>query len=133
MQSHIDYCITIWGYAPDVHIGKVQRLQNRVARIVSGTIRGIDIVKLLNWQTVRERLDYFISLLMYRCMADTALFYLSSHFGNVSHEYFTRGSMYDLDIPMPNREILRQSIVYQGAVEWNSLNNDIKSYNSITS
>ncbi len=56
-------CITVWGYAQDVHIDKVQRLQNRAGRIVSGNydwiIRGIDIVKLLNLQTVRERRDYF--------------------------------------------------------------------------
>ncbi len=63
IQPHIDYCITVWSYAPDVHyIDKVQRLQNRAVRIVSGnydwTIRGIDIVQLLNWQTVREKLFY---------------------------------------------------------------------------
>ncbi len=66
-------------------------------------------------------------------MAGTAPFYLSSHFNNVTHEYFTRGSMYDLDVPMPNRDIFRQSIVYQGAVAWNGLDNDLKCCNSITS
>ena len=66
-------------------------------------------------------------------MAGTAPFYLSSHFNNVTHEYFTRGSMYDLDVPMPNREIFRQSIVYQGAVAWNGLDDDMKCCNSITS
>ena len=120
-----------------VYLDKVQRLQNRAARIVSGnydwTIRGIDIVKLLNWQTVRERRDYFTSLLMYRCMAGTAPFYLSSHFNHVTHEYFTRSSMYDLDVPKPNREIFRPSIVYQGAVAWNGLDNDLKCCDSITS
>ncbi len=42
-------------------------------------------------------------------MAGTAPFDLAtSHFNNVSHEYFARGSLYDLDVPMPNREIFRQ-------------------------
>ena len=25
IQPHIDYCITVWGYGPDVHIDKIQR------------------------------------------------------------------------------------------------------------
>ncbi len=41
--------------------------------------------------------------------------------------------MRDLDVPIPNLEIFRQSIVYQGAVAWNGLDNDIKCCNSITS
>ncbi len=114
---------------------KVVDRDNRAARIVSGnydwTTRGIDIVKVLNWQTVRERRDHFTSLLMQRCMAGTAPFYLSSHFNSATHEYFTRGSMYDLDVTMPNRKIFRQSIMYQGAVAWNGLENDLKCCNSI--
>ncbi len=66
IQPHIEHCLTVWGF------DKVQHLQNRVARIVSGnydwTILSTDIIKLLNWQTVPERRDYFTSLLMYRCI-----------------------------------------------------------------
>ncbi len=62
------YCITVCGYGPDVHTDKVQRLQNKAARIVSGSydwaVRGNDIVKLLNSQIVRERRDYFIYLVI---------------------------------------------------------------------
>ncbi len=65
-------------------------------------------------------------------MTGTEPFTLSSYFNNVSHEYFTRGSMYELEVPMPNREIFRQSIVYQGTVAWNGLDNAIKRCNSIT-
>ncbi len=34
--------------------------------------------------------------------------------------------MYDSELPMPNRELFRQSIVYQGAVAWNGLANAAK-------
>ncbi len=36
IQPYIDHCTTVWGYAPDVHVNKVQSLQNRIARIISG-------------------------------------------------------------------------------------------------
>ncbi len=36
IQPHIDYCITVWGYVPYVHIDNIQRIQCRAARLVSG-------------------------------------------------------------------------------------------------
>ncbi len=65
-------------------------------------------------------------------MAGTTAFYLSSNFNNESYKFFTRGSMYDLDVPMPNRDIFRQSIVHQDAVPWNAFDNPIKCCNSIS-
>ncbi len=35
VQPVIDYCITLCGYAPSTQVNKVQRFQNRAARIVS--------------------------------------------------------------------------------------------------
>ncbi len=56
IQPNINYCITVWGYAPNVHVNTVQSLQTRATRIVSGnydwTIRGTDVVKELKWETV---------------------------------------------------------------------------------
>ncbi len=79
IQPHIDYCMTVWDYAPNVHIDKVQSQQNRAGRIVTGnydwTIRGIDVVKQLKWETGE----------VYRCLNSDAPFYLASHFTRVSH------------------------------------------------
>ncbi len=48
IQPHIDYCITVWGYVPDIYLDKVQRIQNR-KRIITGNydwyIRGTDFVR----------------------------------------------------------------------------------------
>ncbi len=45
IQPHIDYCITVWGFAPNKYVDKVQRMQNRAARIITGNynwdVRGI--------------------------------------------------------------------------------------------
>ena len=47
IQPKIDYAISIWGYTTAHNINKVQRLQNRAARILTGNFdyvntRGID-------------------------------------------------------------------------------------------
>ena len=55
IQPKIDYAISIWGYTTAHNIkiiNKVQRLQNRTARILTGNCdyvntRGVDLVKTL--------------------------------------------------------------------------------------
>ena len=52
IQPKIDYAILIWGYTTAHNINKVQRLQNRAARILTGNYdyvntRGINLVKTL--------------------------------------------------------------------------------------
>ena len=57
IQPKIDYAISIWGYTTAHNINKVQRLQNRAARILTGNFdyvntRGIDLVKTLGLMNV---------------------------------------------------------------------------------
>ena len=71
-QSIIDYCITVWGsvkiylYIIKIYLCKIQKLQNRAARLLAQNfdwnIRGIDIVRGLGWQNVKER--YYLLLLI---------------------------------------------------------------------
>ena len=67
VQHQVDYAITIWGFTSQQNISKVQRLQNRAARIITGNfdyvhVRGIDIAKQLKWMNVIERRDSFMAL-----------------------------------------------------------------------
>ena len=69
IQPKFDYAITIWGYTCDNNLHKIQRLQNRAARIVTGsydyvTTRGTELVRRLRWMCVTQRRDYFMSILM---------------------------------------------------------------------
>ena len=65
-----------------IQFSKVQRLQNRAARIITGEIdyihvRGIDIVKNLKWMNVIQRRDYFVALSMFKCIHGMSPSYLS--------------------------------------------------------
>ncbi len=40
VQPHIDCCINVWGYAPKCQINRIQRLQNRIFRIITGDFNG---------------------------------------------------------------------------------------------
>ena len=70
IQPIFDYAITIWGYTCNTNLYKIQRLQNRAARIVTGnydyvTTRGTGLVRRLRWMCVTQRRDYFMSFLTY--------------------------------------------------------------------
>ena len=69
IQPKIDYAISIWGYTTAHNINKVQRLQNRAARILTGNFdyvntRGIDLVKNLGMMNVTQRRDYFMLIMI---------------------------------------------------------------------
>ena len=49
VQSHIDYCLTVWGYTSNKNTIRLRKFQNRAARIITNNfnwdIRGVNIVK----------------------------------------------------------------------------------------
>ena len=82
VQPQVDYAITIWVFTSQQNISKVQRLQNRAARIITGNfyyvhVRGIDIVQQLKWMNVTERMDYFMALSLFKCLHAMTPLYLS--------------------------------------------------------
>ena len=82
IQPRFDYAITIWGFTTKYNLAKVQRLQNRVARIITGDFdyfhfRGIDIVKNLKWMNFIQRRDYFVALSVFKCIHGMSPSYLS--------------------------------------------------------
>ena len=87
-QSIIDYCITVWGSAAQKYLCEIQKLQNRAARLLAQNfdwnIRGIDIVRGLGWQNVKERYCFLSCCLTYKSLNNLAPYYLSDPFSSVS-------------------------------------------------
>ena len=82
IQPRFDYAITItlWGFSSKYKLSKVQRLQNRAARIITGDyvhVRGIDIVNNLKWMNVIQRRDYVVALYVFKCIHGMSTSYLS--------------------------------------------------------
>ena len=81
IQPKIDYAISIWGYTTAHTINKVQRLQNRAARILTGNCdyvntRGIDLVKTLGLMNVSQRRDYFMIIMMFKYINGLVPYYI---------------------------------------------------------
>ncbi len=130
----------IWGYEPDIYINKIQVLQNRAARIICDNfdwnVSASALVKSLGWFSVNERRDYFMGVLMYRCLTNNAPAYLCDHFNVVSDVlYGTRSNVNgNLYVPNVKRDTLKQSLLYMGPVImviWNNLPSFLKSASSL--
>ena len=138
VQPHIDYCITVWGYAPDVHTNRVQKLQNRIARLLTNNYdwntSPLHLLESLNIMTVTQRRDYFNCILVYRCLNGTAPNYLADLLNNVSvfNMYETRNVDANmLYVPQPRIELFKQSFQYTGPQCFNRLPKIVKEAPSI--
>ena len=81
IQTHMDYCLTVWGYAPKYQIQRVQRLQNKIFRLITGDYSydtsPKDILQHFNIPDVLQRRDYFNGIQVYKCINDIAPMYMS--------------------------------------------------------
>ena len=117
VQSKIDYGLSIWGCTTEVNPNRVQRIQNLLARIICNNFdyihsRGIDLVRSLKLQTIRDRRDYFLCVLMFKCIHGLAPHYLSNDVTmHVDiHGYDPRSAEnMDLYIPRCAKEIYKRS------------------------
>ena len=68
--SLINYCIIVWGSTSNMHLNKIQKLQNFSARIADGTARKFDhitpFLNKLGWLKVRERYEYEMCCLVFK-------------------------------------------------------------------
>ena len=141
IQCIIDYGLSIWGMTTQTNVMKIQRKQNRLARIITGTnmqriSQGISLVKQLGLQTIAERRDYFLAKLTYESVHGFAPDYLTNRIimRLDIHPHDTRSSRSsDVHPPRIKKEIFRRSLEYSGAICFNSLPSQLKNCTSVDS
>ena len=78
--SRLDYCNSLLTGAPKNLIGKLQKIQNRAAKLVSkdkGRAHVTPILYDLHWLPVEFRIDFKILCFAYKCLNDLSPIYLS--------------------------------------------------------
>ena len=140
VQPRLDYGITLYGCSTQKNIDLVQRVQNHAARLITGNFdyincRGIDLVKSLNLYNIRDRRDYFLTILMFKAIYGIAPTYLSDRIvmNFDVNGYDTRGSDMDLYLPTLRKEVYQNSFMYMGGKLWNDLPEFIQNSTNIDS
>ena len=134
IQPKCDYAITIWGHTCDNNLHKIQRLQNRAARIVTGnydyvTTRGTELVRRLRWMCVTQRRDYFMSILMYKSIHGMAPVYLCNEItlhSEIAERTTRSANDNNVFVPYAHLESFKNSFTHRGPIVWNSLPDYIK-------
>lgn len=125
--SHLDYCSVVWSGTTKKNLGKLQRVQNRAARLALCCTTRANVNKMhskLYWLPVDERLKTsllgFINKINLWKTPD-CLYRQLTLSSNV-HTYLTRHAVIGkYIIPKSRTNSKQRTVLYRAMVEWNSL------------
>ena len=133
IQPHFDYCCEVWDELGKGLSERLQKLQNRAARLIMNfkNEHGQSILArtALGWTSLEERRSLMKAKLMYKTVNQLAPQRLCNISNNVT-SYNLRGSSNGLFIPRPRTEFLKKSFSYSGAKLWNKIPEDIRNSSS---
>ena len=126
VESRLRYCNTVWGNCGETLKNKLQRLQDRAARVVTrtkyGSIEPDVLLQELGWLNVQQLIDLDTAAMVRKAIHKTAHPYLSELFQktNTVHSHDTRGATYRLFPKHSNLKFGQRSCASYGCKVWNS-------------
>ncbi len=99
-------------------------------------VRSSEVLNKLGWETLARRRELNKLVLMHKVLGNHAAPNLKDLFSrrNASQNiYDLRNSETDFSLNKPKTEFLKKTFGYSGAILWNSLPQDVKAAESITS
>ena len=137
VQPYFDYCDIVLDDCSKTRAEKLQKLQNRAARIVTRadySIRSSDVLNSLEWSNLEGRGKRHLLVTMFKVFNNNCPTYLRERFHRTSevHNLNMRGSHYNLQLPLPKTNYLKRSFSYRGAMAWNQLSNQTLEIEDLT-
>ena len=134
VQPCFDYGLTIWGFSTAQNRYKIQKFQNRAARIITKNFdyinsRGLNLVNELKIMNLAERRNYLMSSLMYKAVYGIAPRYLCDQINLINEisERTTRSSeSLNVCIPISNLNKHFETLTVAGGNIWNALPHHLK-------
>ena len=139
VMPYFDYCSPLWDTCGKWLQDKLQKYQNRAARVISGAgyeTRSTDVLESLGWETLEKRRLRNKAVLMYKIFNDHSAPNLKQLFNKRNEaqtSYNLRNNQTDITLPNPKTEYLKRTLGYNGAKLWNSLPHPLKVAASISS
>ena len=106
------YCDIVWGNCGKTLRDKLQKLQNRGARLLTFSSYDADATELLEflgWKNLARQQDIHKATIVFRCLHGLAPEYLYSKFTWRDSAYDLRDSENKLNIPLPRSNYYRES------------------------
>ncbi len=132
IAPHFDYCCEVWDTIGIGLSDRLQKLQNRAARVINGrkNEHGQSELALneLGWKPLSERRTKFVASSMYKITHNLAPKALADIFPQTpSFQYYNlRGSSTKFFLPHPHSDFLKKSLSFRRAILWNSLSEELR-------
>ena len=135
VQPHFDYCSVVWGNCSKNLSSKLQKLQNRAARVLTFSNYDCSTSELfqnLKWSKLVHQRAVSKAIMMHSIVNNTAPEYLTSRFVRRCDltSYNLRENEYKLAVPQPRTEFYKRSLSYSGSVLWNGLPLEVRQLTS---
>ena len=134
---HLDYCSVVWGKCNKTDLLKLQRSQNRYARLVLRTDYSTpkeELLRQLKWLSIENRIDYQYCIAVYKILNDMAPYYLNGLASKRPVYYITRYSTLNpLFIPKPNTKFKQRSFSFTAPHIYNNLPTQIRTSTTLQS
>ena len=111
VQPYFDYCDVVWSDCSKIRAEKLQKLQNRAARIITRadySIRSSAVLNSLEWSNLEEREKRHLLITMFKVFNSNCPTYLQEYFHRTSevHNYNLRGLNYDFQLQTVTNYVL---------------------------
>ena len=131
VEPYLDYSSVVWDDISDQLTDKLQKLQNRAARVITGADYRTPSSVLLNkpgWSSLKEKRNKQKAIMMFKIMNGMTPAYLEDIFTrNIGRSvYNLRISRRNLALPAVKTDYYRNSFAYAGAKIWNALPDEMK-------
>ena len=133
VSSRLDYCNSLLSGVAGCLLSKLQSIQNAAARFISRT-RKFDhitpVLRDLHWLPVRQRIDFKVATLVYKCLHGAAPPYLADDCTPVStvpgRSQLRSADTRTLLVPRVQTNYGSRSFAVYGPSVWNSLPDDLR-------
>ena len=140
VQPYFDYCSFLWDNCCKVLQDRLQKFQNRAARIITGAsydVRSADVLDTLGSETLDTRRSRNKLIQMYKILNDHTAPNLKDLFRKKYETHRNtlnlRNSETDLMLAKPKTEFLKRTFGYSGATLWNNPPQELKLAESFSS
>ena len=114
IQPHFDYCCSVWDGLGETLSCKMQKLQNRTARIIirANYDASAGILDALHWDNLSLRREKLKAGLMFKTLKENVPPYLQNIFSIRGIGYNIKNSEMRLNFPKPRTNYLKRSFCY---------------------
>ena len=125
IQPYFDYCAPVWDGLSSYLCEKLQKLQNRAARViqqilliqqVNCEVNSSLLLETLKWDKLSLRRRKQKAIMMFKSLNRLAPVYLQDLFSERHTDYDMRDSLRKLNLPKPRTDYLKRSFGYSGAL-----------------